>query len=298
MREAQRIYRQRKKTKVSLLQSRVLKLERALGATANEFVGFSDRFIQSSYGGNSALEDMRFTINRVLEATRSIDDDQDVLSDCEFDDTSPTQSRSRSSSPTPPPTPPPHLDALSGFPASWAVGAPVGQPYVKSPIRLSINTPGYCSPRLDYGILRDLKETPSTAASWDYRVGHETSFATCLWRESIKLCLESLLGNVHIPGFLTSALRYGLRHVPTSFYIELGCMLLQLRPILYSETETYLEIGGPAEEFIENASLDKARTGYVSMMYAAWPTLCLMARISQSGWILGAHTTISGIILG
>ena len=221
-REVQRAFQDRRQAEVHQLQQRVETLESTIEGMSKEFLDFGDRLVRDPKTAE-VLDDLRQATGRFLKLARKAADPEDESSSTTVVD-----------------------EANSTWPKFIA---PVAVPFDFNALFLTaipnLNIPttsGRFSPRLGFGLPNF--PSPSIPTPWDnpwlsYLVAGPSSFASRLYMSTIDLIIRSLRGEVAIPEFIPSVLRYRFRHQnPDSLMRTLARQLQRMSLYGHSGAET------------------------------------------------------------
>lgn len=169
---------------------------------SNEFLNLGDRIARDPKTAVEVLDDLRQATGRFLELARKATDPEDESSSMTVADEAKNSTWPKFVAPVPVPF---------DFNALFLTAIPNMNIPTKS---------GRFSPRLGFGLPSfSLPSFPSPSVStpWDnpwlsYLIAGPNSFASRLYMSTIDLIIKSLLGEVTIPEFIPSVLRYRFRH--------------------------------------------------------------------------------------
>ena len=182
------------------------------------------------------LDDIHQTTKKFLELAGKVSDLEDgsKLSSSHKASTTPVITTSTWTLPIPSPTPFQFNSLFTTAIPNLDIPTP-GSTYLSQQPSFESLVPtmgsGYLSPRLDYGLVNHLWTT-SPSTPWDnpwlsYLIGRPSSFASRLYIDSLGLIVRAIRGEVRIPSFIPSVLRYRFRHEDSDSLMRLIAGQLQ-----------------------------------------------------------------------
>lgn len=212
----------RKQAETDRLRKRIASLDKTVESIVTEFIHFGDRRVNSSQplSGIPQLDDLKQTTRRILGHARTAESlaneeggesISDTLPFTEVSTTSTASQLPSSSSPIEVCTP---CSASKNFPV---IGFP--------PSRIQT---GHFSPRLGYGLLNKTAQVGAAEKFLShYFVAGPNSFALRLYKDPIILSIRILQGEISIPGFIPSLMRYRFRYEKSDNYVTGASNFLQ-----------------------------------------------------------------------
>jgi hypothetical protein len=228
----------RKQAETDRLRKRIASLDKTVESIVTEFIHFGDRRVNSSQplSGIPQLDDLKQTTRRILDYARTAESlaneegsesISDTLPFAEVSSTSTTSQLPSSSSPIEVCTP---FTASKYFPV---IGFP--------PSRIQT---GHFSPRLGYGLLNKTAQVGAAEEFLShYSVAGPNSFALRLYKDTITLSIRILQGEISIPGFIPSLMRYRFRYEKSDNYVTRASNFLERLSLQDSAMDTENESG-------------------------------------------------------
>lgn len=217
----------RKQAETDGFRQRIASLDKIVEAIVNEFIRFGDRLVDSprvfqETSTSPLLDDLKQTTGKILDHARTAESlaNEEGGGSASRSETLPSMAVSTIS--------------MASQSPSWSLPGEFVAPFSISknnPLPGLDSSPihtGHFSPGLGYGLLN---KTSYVSAAGEilshYFVAGPNSFAMRLYRDTIILSIRVLTGEISIPGFIPSLMRYRFRYEQSDNFVTGAADFLQ-----------------------------------------------------------------------